>query len=120
MFYRRDRKRNSNSATREWAGVIAALIAVVAFINYGYVLILIEVFFDKKVSANEAWSSGLISLSSAALGFLIGKQTTAVPSSSDTTISAPTPPAAPLSPVAITCNIPGCPYNKETPPYESN
>jgi hypothetical protein len=120
-MFRRDRKKDTNSsALREWAGVIAALIAVFAFVNMGYVLVFIEVFTDKKISVNEAWSSGLISISSAALGFLIGKQSTAT---SDTTISSrpsPAPPDPfPLPSTQMGCNMPGCPL-KEPPAYETN
>lgn len=116
-MFRRDRKKDTNGAAlREWAGVIAALFAVTAFVNMGYTVILIEVFFDKKITVPEAWSSGLISLSSAALGFLIGKQSTA---SSETTISTPSMPPPPLPPSPMGCNMPGCPL-KEPPSYEPN
>lgn len=103
------------SALREWAGVVAALIAVVAFVNIGYALILIEVLTGLKVSPPEAWASGMISLSSAALGFLIGKQSTA----GDATNRAPDVAAAlPLfdSQPSGGCDVPECPANRSGPP----
>lgn len=102
MQFRRPRRRSRTpSALREWAGVIAALIAVVAFVNVGYTLILIQVSTGQTIEPPEAWSSGMISLSSAALGFLIGKQSTA--------ISDYPPPYESLPPSASGCSLPNCP-----------
>ena len=113
------RTNSERSALREWAGVVAALIAVVAFVNIGYALILIEVFTGLKVSPPEAWESGMISLSSAALGFLIGKQSTAGASAGqDPSDPSPMPMPffEPQSPASGGCGAPGCPMNRSTPP----
>lgn len=58
---------------REGAGITAAFITVMAFIVVGFAQMLAIVLWGLDVKAPDAWFSGLLSLSSACMGYLIGK-----------------------------------------------
>lgn len=61
---------------REYAGALVAFIVVMAFVAIGFVSMAITVFNDKTIAVPGDWMAAMLSLASAALGFLIGKQTT--------------------------------------------
>ena len=61
---------------REYAGVLCAFVVVTAFIATGFLQMASEAVFGIKVTAPPDWSAAMLSLASAALGFLIGKQST--------------------------------------------
>ncbi len=61
---------------REYAGTLVATIIVVSFIAIGFVQIGVVVFHGSSVSIPGDWMAAMLSLASAALGFLIGKQST--------------------------------------------
>lgn len=64
---------------REYAGALIAFIIVIAFVSIGFVQLAIVVFHGTSVPAPQDWMAAMLSLASAALGFLIGKQTTGQP-----------------------------------------
>lgn len=70
---------------REYAGALIAFIICLAFIAIGFTTMAINVFHGATVQVPGDWMAAMLSLASAALGFLIGKQTT---SPSTTTITA--------------------------------
>lgn len=61
---------------KEYAGVLTAFIVVIAYVSIGFLAMSAEVFLGIKVVPPGDWSSALLSLSSAAMGYLIGKQMT--------------------------------------------
>jgi len=61
---------------KEWAGVFIACIVVAAYIGIGFVTVVATVLFGVDGKFPPDWSSAMLSLASAALGFLIGKQGT--------------------------------------------
>jgi hypothetical protein len=66
----------SKSQFREYAGVLLAFIIVIGFMMIGFLIMLSSIWMDKAVEAPPDWSAAMLSLASAGLGFLIGKQTT--------------------------------------------
>ena len=66
-------KDSKGSAPKELAGVLVASIIVIAYIAIGFVSIAATMFFAIEVKPPIEWSSAMLSLASAALGFLIGK-----------------------------------------------
>lgn len=61
---------------REYAGALCAFIIVMAFVAIGFVVMAIVVTTGTSVTVPGDWMAAMLSLASAALGFLIGKQTT--------------------------------------------
>lgn len=62
------------SAFREKAGVIVAAVIIIAFIAVGFVQVAASWFTGRPISVPGDWMAAMLSLASAALGFLIGKQ----------------------------------------------
>jgi len=58
---------------REYAGVLTAFLTVIAFVLIGFAQMLAELFLGSKITAPPDWMAAMLSLASAALGFLIGK-----------------------------------------------
>ncbi len=83
----------ANPATfREYAGALVAFIVVMAFVAIGFVQLGIAVWHGSSVPVPGDWMAAMLSLASAALGFLIGKQTStpapsavSIPVGADTT-----------------------------------
>lgn len=71
---------------REYAGTLIAAIIVCAFVAIGFVSMAIVVFHGTPATVPGDWMAAMLSLASAALGFLIGKQTTGMPTA---TVSVP-------------------------------
>ena len=70
----------SASTFRERAGVLAALLIICAYILIGPVEAIGTAWMGAKVVFGEGWSAAMNALAAAAVGFLIGKQTTNGPS----------------------------------------
>lgn len=68
------------STYRERAGVHAALLIILAYILIGPIEALGSAWIGVKVVFGEGWSAAMNALAAAAVGFLIGKQTTNGPS----------------------------------------
>ena len=82
----------SHAISRENAGVLVAAIVVMAFVGIGFLQMLSEAIFGVPMTAPGDWMAAMLSLASAALGYLIGKQTTqngANPGQSAVTIETP-------------------------------
>jgi hypothetical protein len=66
---------------REFAGVLTAFLVVLSYVGIGYATALVQAIFGVSLALPDDWRSAMLSLASAALGYLIGKQLTAdVPS----------------------------------------
>jgi len=59
---------------REYAGVLTAFIVVVSYVGIGFSTMAAQLIFGVEVSLPEDWRSAMLSLASAALGYLIGKK----------------------------------------------
>ncbi|UPT53275.1 hypothetical protein [Synechococcus phage Ssp-JY38] len=73
MRYSRKHNLRSMRIFREGLGITAAFITVMAFILVGFAQMTAVVLWGLTVAAPDAWFSGLLSLSSACMGYLIGK-----------------------------------------------
>lgn len=62
---------------REYAGTLTAFIICISYIAIGFVQIAVSVFHGASITIPGDWMSAMLSLASAALGYLIGKQTAA-------------------------------------------
>lgn len=69
-----DKKTKVKSQFREYAGVLAAYSVVMAFVAIGFVDMLSQAFLQETITAAPDWNAAMLSLASAALGFLIGKR----------------------------------------------
>lgn len=58
---------------KEVAGVLIASIIVLAYIGIGFISVITQSFLGVEAKFPPDWSSAMLSLASAALGFLIGK-----------------------------------------------
>jgi hypothetical protein len=67
-----DEKRDSTY--RETAGIITATICVISFIGIGFVQVAVFVVTGVAVTFPSDWQAAMLSVSSAALGFLVGSQ----------------------------------------------
>ena len=67
---------DSASTYRERAGVHAALLIILAYILIGPTEAIGSAWLGAKVVFGEGWSAAMNALAAAAVGFLIGKQTT--------------------------------------------
>lgn len=105
------RARNRLVTFKDIAGSLVAFVVVVSYAAIGFAAMGAKVLLNVEVTPPEVWTSGLSSLASAALGYLIGRND--VPAT-------PTyvPPALP--PSASACNMPGCPMNTDGPTHESS
>lgn len=63
-----------NDGFREKAGTIIAAVIILSYIAVGFVQMASVMFIGIEVGVPDSWSSSMLSLASAALGFLIGKQ----------------------------------------------
>ena len=60
---------------RDAASVITAFIVVIAFICIGFIDLVAQAVFDKThVQIDEGWMAAMLSLASAAFGYLVGKR----------------------------------------------
>lgn len=59
---------------RDAAGVLVASIVVLAYVGVGFVVVLVQVLFGVTATFPESWNSAMLSLASAALGYLIAKK----------------------------------------------
>lgn len=59
---------------KEYAGVMTAFLVVLAYVGIGFVQTAVTVTTGTSVSLPGDWMAAMLSLSSAALGYLIGKQ----------------------------------------------
>lgn len=64
---------------REWAGVLCAFIVVMAFTSLGFVQMFIQVTTGAIIVSPADWNAAMLSLASAALGYLIGKTAGVIP-----------------------------------------
>jgi hypothetical protein len=96
---------------RERVGVLVAAFIVIAFIAIGFVHVTTYIVTGTKIDFPPDWNAAMLSLASAALGFLIGKQTT----SSSTPVTVTTDPSS--APLRTTEIPPGqtSPVAKDTP-----
>lgn len=61
-------------AFKEGAGVLCAFIVVLSYVAMGFVQIAVEATLGVKVTVPGDWGAAMLSLASAALGFLVGKR----------------------------------------------
>lgn len=61
---------------REWAGIVVASFIVIAFVIAGFVQALMTAVYGVTVSFGSDWFAAMLSLSSAAVGWLMGKRPT--------------------------------------------
>lgn len=94
---------HSPASFREYAGVLAAFIVVMAFVAIGFLQMAANVLLEKVVSIPESWMAAMLSLASAAIGFLIGKQ------SSGTVLAPPTVNASPDATITVSPGGPAMP-----------
>lgn len=73
----RRNERVDTKPAREYAGVLIASIVVISYIAIGFSAMFSQIVFGVEVKQPEDWRSAMLSLASAALGYLIGKQVTA-------------------------------------------
>lgn len=66
---------NEKPQFREYAGVLIAFLVVIAYVGIGFVQTAAIVFLGKEVLMPPDWMAAMLSLASAGLGYLIGKQT---------------------------------------------
>lgn len=66
--------RSDAKPAREYAGVLTAFIVVIAYVGIGFSTMMAQLIFGVEVSLPEDWRSAMLSLASAALGYLIGKK----------------------------------------------
>lgn len=59
---------------REWAAIIIASFIVIAFVVAGFVQALMSAIYGVTVSFGSDWFAAMLSLSSAAVGWLMGKR----------------------------------------------
>lgn len=72
---------------REYAGTLTAVVIVIAFIGIGFVQVGVVVWRGTPVTVPGDWMAAMLSLASAALGYLIGKQSTGAPINTTTTLT---------------------------------
>lgn len=67
--------KNKNTAPfREYAGALVAVLIVLSYVVSGFVIVLCGVLLGVDVKFPGDWNAAMLSLSSASLGYLIGKQ----------------------------------------------
>ena len=59
---------------REYAGVLTAFLVVISYVGIGFVQTAVVVTTATPLEMPKDWMAAMLSLASAALGFLIGKQ----------------------------------------------
>lgn len=59
---------------REYAGVLTAFVVVLSYVGIGFVQTAVVVGASQSLEMPKDWMAAMLSLASAALGFLIGKQ----------------------------------------------
>jgi hypothetical protein len=74
--------------SREKVGVHVAAFIVIAFVAIGFAYVAVYVLAGTKIEFPPDWNAAMLSLASAALGYLIGKQSTS-PSSPVTVTTDP-------------------------------
>jgi len=73
-----EKKTDKESAKfREFAGVLTAFLVVLSYVGIGYATAIVQAIFGISLALPDDWRSAMLSLASAALGYLIGKQLTA-------------------------------------------
>jgi hypothetical protein len=80
---------------REYAGVMTAFLVVIAYVGIGFVQVAAVLTHGSSVELPGDWMAAMLSLASAALGFLIGKQSSH--SEAGALLAAAAPLAAPLA-----------------------
>lgn len=91
---RRDERLKHAAPFREYAGVLVAFLVVIAFVVIGYAQMSANIFLGIDIDAPSDWMAAMLSLASAALGYLIGKnlEPPNFPPQMDTTYYPPAPP----------------------------
>lgn len=91
--------KDSQNHFREWAGVLCAFIVVMSYVAIGFVQVFVQITTGTPATIPGDWGAAMLSLASAALGYLIGKQTTVPPGfpDGDTTVVIPTSPDDPCA-----------------------
>lgn len=121
------------AAFRAVAGALTAFMVVMMYSAIGFVLMIIKVVTGIDIQSDPAWTTGMSTLASAALGYLIGHQVGAagrtptetpepqdviVTNADSVAVTTPgrttAPPQPPLTPSATACDKADCP-NKEEP-----
>jgi hypothetical protein len=82
---------------REYAGVMTAFFVVMAYVGIGFVQVAAVLTHGSAVELPGDWMAAMLSLASAALGFLIGKQSNSE-GGSQAPYTAALPPAATYAP----------------------
>lgn len=65
--------KNPPAKFREYAGVLTAFLVVMSYVGIGYATSIYQGLFGTPLQLPDDWSAAMLSLSSAALGYLIGK-----------------------------------------------
>lgn len=101
---------------REWAGVFIASVVVIAYVGIGFASVLVFLFTGTEIKFPDDWKSAMLSLASAAMGYLIGKSrgdsTTTQSPVVETAETVTVNPARPVNPVA-TLAVQGVPPIKQ-------
>lgn len=90
---------------KEGAGVLTAFLVVLSYVGIGFVQTAAVVFLGQEVKMPPDWMAAMLSLASAALGFLIGKQIGPDPATQQPT-GAFLPPAGANPPAQATTPLP--------------
>lgn len=106
-------KRITKAASfRAVAGALTAFVVVMMYSVIGFVLMGIKVATGMDIATDPAWTAGMSTLASAALGYLIGHQVGAAGRAPaeprdppDVTVTTP----APLTPATSACDKADCP-----------
>lgn len=69
-----DRYKEPPPLWRDAAGVFTAFIVVASFVAIGFIEMIAEIAFGIVINIDAGWMAAMLSLASAAFGFLIGKR----------------------------------------------
>lgn len=87
MDYWENVMKHNSAPFREYAGAMVAVMIVLSYVVSGFVIVICGVLLGVDVKFPGDWNAAMLSLSSASLGYLIGKQVdpkpTNVPVSAD-------------------------------------
>ena len=69
----------SDDAQKEnwWRGaaaLIAAMVFIIGYVAVGFVEMAAQIFFDKTITVDKGWVTGMVGTSGSAFGYLIGKK----------------------------------------------
>ena len=81
--------KHNSAPFREYAGAMVAVMIVLSYVVSGFVIVICGVLLGVDVKFPGDWNAAMLSLSSASLGYLIGKQVDPKPTSMHATADFP-------------------------------